>query len=95
MAVHLAAGANPIGYGSGATCGVNGLACLDATRHALEACLANPAASTREFAAIAESDSKVDMLTQHAEDYVTKPFHYEELVARIRRVLGRLNERIP
>lgn len=41
------------------------------------------------------SENKVDLLTRHAEDYVTKPFHYAELVARIQRVLRRLDERIP
>lgn len=47
------------------------------------------------LSAISASESKVDLLTQHAEDYVTKPFHYAELVARIQRVLRRLDERIP
>jgi DNA-binding response OmpR family regulator len=47
------------------------------------------------LSAISQSESKVDLLTQHAEDYVTKPFHYPELVARIQRVLRRLDERIP
>jgi DNA-binding response OmpR family regulator len=40
-------------------------------------------------------DVKVEMISRFAEDYLTKPFHHEELVARIQRVLGRLNERIP
>lgn len=47
------------------------------------------------LSAITGSESKVDLLTRHAEDYVTKPFHYAELVARIQRVLRRLDERIP
>jgi len=41
------------------------------------------------------AEAKVNAISRFAEDYVTKPFHYEELAARIRRVLGRLNERIP
>ena len=47
------------------------------------------------LSAIAAAESKVDLISRYAEDYLTKPFHHEELVARIRRVLGRLNERIP
>lgn len=47
------------------------------------------------LSAISAAESKVDLISRYAEDYLTKPFHHEELVARIRRVLGRLNERIP
>ncbi len=47
------------------------------------------------LSAITASESKVELISRYAEDYLTKPFHHEELVARIRRVLGRLNERIP
>jgi DNA-binding response OmpR family regulator len=44
---------------------------------------------------ITAPEAKVDVLTRFAEDYLTKPFHYPELVARIYRVLQRLDERIP
>jgi DNA-binding response OmpR family regulator len=47
------------------------------------------------LSAITAPDTKVDVLTRFAEDYLTKPFHYPELVARIHRVLRRLDERIP
>ena len=47
------------------------------------------------LSAITASESKVELISRYAEDYLTKPFHHEELAARIRRVLGRLNERIP
>ena len=47
------------------------------------------------LSAISAAESKVDLISRYAEDYLTKPFNHEELVARIRRVLGRLNERIP
>ncbi len=45
--------------------------------------------------AISTSESKVDLLQRYAEDYVTKPFEFEELAARIDRVLRRIGERIP
>jgi DNA-binding response OmpR family regulator len=47
------------------------------------------------LSAISSSESKVELIQSYAEDYVTKPFHYPELLARIKRVLRRLNERIP
>ena len=47
------------------------------------------------LSAITAAESKVESISRYAEDYLTKPFHHDELVARIRRVLGRLNERIP
>jgi DNA-binding response OmpR family regulator len=47
------------------------------------------------LSAITASESKVDFISRYAEDYLTKPFHYAELLARIVRVLRRLNERIP
>jgi DNA-binding response OmpR family regulator len=45
------------------------------------------------LSAVAASESKIEMLTRYAEDYVTKPFHYDELEARIRRVLRRTGPR--
>ncbi len=47
------------------------------------------------LSAIAEADSKADLIARFAEDYVTKPYDYAELVARIRRVLRRLADQIP
>ncbi len=47
------------------------------------------------LSAVTSADTKVELISRYAEDYLTKPFHHEELLARIRRVLGRLNERIP
>jgi DNA-binding response OmpR family regulator len=45
--------------------------------------------------AISTAESKVDLLQRYAEDYVTKPFDFEELAARIERVLRRVGDRIP
>jgi two-component system, OmpR family, KDP operon response regulator KdpE len=47
------------------------------------------------LSAIAEADSKANLIAHFAEDYVTKPYDYAELVARIRRVLRRLRDQIP
>ena len=47
------------------------------------------------LSAVTEVESKVESLRRHAEDYVTKPFHYPELHARIQRILGRTHDRIP
>jgi len=44
--------------------------------------------------AIDTADSKARLLDEVAEDYVTKPYHYPELRARIHRVLRRLGDRI-
>ena len=47
------------------------------------------------LSAIDTADSKADLLEEVAEDYVTKPYHYPELRARIGRVLKRLGDKIP
>jgi DNA-binding response OmpR family regulator len=47
------------------------------------------------LSAIDAGDSKADLLEEVAEDYVTKPYHYPELRARITRVLRRLGEKVP
>jgi DNA-binding response OmpR family regulator len=41
------------------------------------------------LSAVDESESKVNALQLYAEDYVTKPFDPDELIARIQRVLRR------
>jgi DNA-binding response OmpR family regulator len=45
--------------------------------------------------AIDEGESRADLIARYAEDYVAKPYDYSELVARIRRVLRRLQDQIP
>ncbi len=45
--------------------------------------------------AIDTGDNKADLLDEVAEDYVTKPYHYPELRARINRVLRRLGDKVP
>jgi DNA-binding response OmpR family regulator len=47
------------------------------------------------LSAIDAGDSKADLLEEVAEDYVTKPYHYPELRARVTRVLKRLGDRVP
>jgi len=47
------------------------------------------------LSAVAEADSKADLIARFAEDYVAKPYDYAELLARIRRVLRRLRDQIP
>jgi DNA-binding response OmpR family regulator len=47
------------------------------------------------LSAVSEVSAKTTMIQQFAEDYLTKPFHYPELRARIERVLRRLEDRIP
>jgi len=47
------------------------------------------------LSAVSEVGSKTTMIRDYAEDYLTKPFHYPELRARIERVLRRLEDRIP
>ena len=47
------------------------------------------------LSAIDAGDSKADLLDEVAEDYITKPYHYPELRARVNRVLRRLGDRVP
>jgi len=47
------------------------------------------------LSAIDAGDSKADLLEEVAEDYVTKPYHYPELRARINRVMRRLGDKVP
>jgi DNA-binding response OmpR family regulator len=47
------------------------------------------------LSAIDTADSKARLLDEVAEDYISKPYHYPELRARIQRVLRRLGDRIP
>ncbi|HSL97157.1 MAG TPA: response regulator transcription factor [Candidatus Deferrimicrobiaceae bacterium] len=47
------------------------------------------------LSAIETADSKADLLEEFAEDYVTKPYHYPELRARVLRVLRRLGDKVP
>ena len=47
------------------------------------------------LSAIDAGDSKVDLFEEVAEDYVTKPYHYPELRARINRILRRLGDKVP
>ena len=47
------------------------------------------------LSAVDTADSKALLLDQVAEDYVTKPYHYEELRARIYRILRRLGDKVP
>jgi len=47
------------------------------------------------LSAIDTADSKAEVLEEVAEDFVTKPYHYPELRARITRVLRRLGDRVP
>ena len=47
------------------------------------------------LSAIDAGDSKATALEEVAEDYITKPFHYGELRARINRVLRRVGDRLP
>jgi DNA-binding response OmpR family regulator len=47
------------------------------------------------LSAIDTADSKARLLDEVAEDYISKPYHYPELRARVERVLRRLGDRIP
>lgn len=42
------------------------------------------------LSALSDTDTKVEGITRFAEDYITKPFAFSELLARIRRVLLRV-----
>ncbi len=46
------------------------------------------------LSAVTAGESKVKLIERYAEDYVTKPFDYAELRARIKRVAHRLGERV-
>lgn len=47
------------------------------------------------LSAIDAADSKAFLLEEVAEDYVSKPYHYPELRARINRVIRRLGDKVP
>ncbi len=47
------------------------------------------------LSAIADATSKVHLIERYADDYITKPFDYPELLARIRRVRHRVGDRLP
>jgi DNA-binding response OmpR family regulator len=47
------------------------------------------------LSAVSEVAARTSSIRQFAEDYIVKPFHYPELKARIDRVLGRMEDRIP
>jgi DNA-binding response OmpR family regulator len=47
------------------------------------------------LSAIADAASKVKFIERWADDYVTKPFDYAELLARIRRVRHRVGDHLP
>jgi DNA-binding response OmpR family regulator len=47
------------------------------------------------LSAIDAADSKADLLEEVAEDYVSKPYHYPELRARVTRVLRRIGDKVP
>lgn len=42
------------------------------------------------LSALSDTDTKVEALNRFAEDYITKPFAFSELLARVRRVLMRM-----
>jgi two-component system chemotaxis response regulator CheY len=47
------------------------------------------------LSADATAGSKTELIDHFAEDYVTKPYDYTELIARIRRVLRRVSDQLP
>lgn len=47
------------------------------------------------LSALSDPEVKTDAINRYAEDYVTKPFHFGELLARVRRVLLRTTSEPP
>ncbi len=47
------------------------------------------------LSALSDPDVKTDAINRYAEDYITKPFHFGELLARIRRILLRTTTEPP
>ncbi len=47
------------------------------------------------LSAVSASESKIELISRYAEDYITKPFHYGELRARMQRILGRMAASVP
>jgi DNA-binding response OmpR family regulator len=47
------------------------------------------------LSAIDAGDNKADLIDEFAEDYITKPYNYAELRARIQRVLRRVGDNVP
>jgi DNA-binding response OmpR family regulator len=45
--------------------------------------------------ALSDPEVKTDAINRYAEDYITKPFHFGELMARIRRILMRTTSEPP
>ncbi|HMN31685.1 MAG TPA: response regulator transcription factor, partial [Caldilineaceae bacterium] len=41
------------------------------------------------LSALSDPEVKTDAINRYAEDYITKPFHFGELLARVRRILLR------
>jgi DNA-binding response OmpR family regulator len=47
------------------------------------------------LSALSDPEVKTDAINRYAEDYVTKPFHFGELLARVRRILLRTTSEPP
>jgi len=47
------------------------------------------------LSAVSDTTTKTELIRRYAEDYLTKPFHYPELRARVDRVLDRMRDRAP